>query len=71
MTKDQKPADEAAQEGNDLGGSPTFPNPPSAQPTGDPAGFNGSFGETEHHTQHEYDAGNQGPKEDGDKDEEN
>lgn len=59
MSKDQepKPADQAAQEGNDLGGSPTFPNPPSGRPTGDTAGFNGSYTETEHHAQHEYDAG--------------
>lgn len=61
MTKDQdtpKPADAAAQEGNDFGGSPTFPNPPSARPTGDATGFNGFYEETEHHSQHEYDAGN-------------
>lgn len=64
MTKDQDKAGESAaakQEGNDLGGSPTFPNPESDRPTGDATGFNGSYGETSHHTQHEYDAENQHP----------
>lgn len=49
------------QEGNPFGGSPTFPDPASARPTGDTTGFNGSYTETEHHTQHEYDAENQHP----------
>ena len=49
----------AGQEGNPFGGSPTFPDPSSVRPTGDTTGFNGSYTETEHHTQHEYDAGNQ------------
>ena len=48
-----------APEGNPSGGSPTFPNPSSARATGDTTGFNGSYTETEHHTQHEYDAEHQ------------
>lgn len=61
MTQDQSVPGEgnAQEEGNPSGGSPTFPNPPAARPTGDATGFNGSYTETEHHTQHEYDAENQ------------
>lgn len=68
MTQDQSSAGEAngqesgTQEGNPFGGSPTFPNAPSARPTGDTTGFNGSYEETEHHTQHEYDAEHQHPE---------
>ncbi|WP_309071693.1 hypothetical protein [Arthrobacter sp.] len=51
--------EEGAPEGNPSGGSPTFPNPSTARPTGDTTGFNGSYTETEHHTQHEYDAEHQ------------
>ena len=65
MTQDQSSAgrgsgpEEGTGEGNPLSGSPTFPNPSTARPTGDTTGFNGSYTETEHHTQHEYDAENQ------------
>lgn len=65
MTQDKSSAGEGigqesgAQEGNPSGGSPTFPNPSSARPTGDTTGFNGSYEETEHHTQREYDAEHQ------------
>ena len=67
MTQDKSSAGEAdaqengAEEGNPFGGSPTFPNPSSARSTGDTTGFNGSYEETEHHTQHEYDAEHQHP----------
>lgn len=57
---------EGAAEGNTFGGSPTFPNPSTARPTGDTTGFNGSYTETEHHTQHEYDAEHQQKPSDGD-----
>ncbi|GAB3550179.1 hypothetical protein GCM10027404_16940 [Arthrobacter tumbae] len=65
MTQDQSSAGKAkgqesgAQEGNPFGGSPTFPDPSTTRPTGDTTGFNGSYEETEHHTQHEYDAEHQ------------
>ena len=65
MTQDQSSADEAreqengGQEGNPFGGSPTFPDPSNTRPTGSTTGFNGAYGETEHHTQHEYDAEHQ------------
>lgn len=68
MTQDQSRAGEGngqergVEEGNPFGGSPTFPNPSSARPTGDTTGFNGSYEETEHHTQHEYDAEHQHPE---------
>jgi hypothetical protein len=71
MTQDQSSAgedngqEEGTQEGNTSGGSPTFPDPSSVRPTGDTTGFNGSYTETEHHTQHEYDAENQQKNSDG------
>jgi hypothetical protein len=65
MTKDQSSAPEGRgetkdpREGNPSGGSPTFPDPSGARPTGNATGFNGTYTETEHHTQHEYDAEHQ------------
>ncbi|KRF08572.1 hypothetical protein ASH00_02365 [Arthrobacter sp. Soil782] len=65
MTQDQSSAGEAreqengGQEGNPFGGSPTFPDPSNTRPTGSTTGFNGAYGETEHHTQNEYDAEHQ------------
>lgn len=54
--------DNLGQQGNPFGGSPTFPDPAGTRPTGDATGFNGSYTETEHHTQREYDAENQHPE---------
>lgn len=65
MTKDQPNAPEGRgetkdpSEGNPFGGSPTFPDPSGVRPTGNATGFNGTYTETEHHTQHEYDAEHQ------------
>lgn len=74
MTKDQDESginqtgqegerqDTPREQGNPFGGSPTFPDPEATRPTGDSTGFNGSYTETTHHTQHEYDAENQHPE---------
>lgn len=64
--EDEGNAQQGGTEGNPFGGSPTFPNPSTTRPTGSTTGFNGSYTETEHHTQHEYDAENQQNPSDGD-----